>query len=50
MKGSHRKYSPSIKAKVALEALKDEEASVARTRLPTDTTSPPKFLEVDANV
>ena len=50
MKGSHRKHNPSFKAKMALEALKDEEAPVARLCLLTEMTSPPKFLEVNTNV
>ncbi|MDO8750200.1 MAG: hypothetical protein Q7K03_03530 [Dehalococcoidia bacterium] len=50
MKGSHRKHIPSFKAKVALEALKDEEAPVVRLCLLTETTSPLRSLEVNANV
>ena len=33
-----------------LEALKDEAAPVARLCLLTETTFPPKFLEMNANV
>ena len=47
---SYKKHSPPFKAKVVMEALKDEEAPAARRCLLTETTSLQKFLEVNTNV